>query len=137
MQEQLSFQMGVATPVCVYTALICYSLLAEASLQASLIPNRTIIAGESFRLRCTVSTEGYTMKLVWNGKTVGQTTNTYLEKFVASAEETGDGPFACITQRGDCSASSSVFVSIEGTVIQIGTFRCICSMIYSCSSSTH
>lgn len=80
--------MGVATPVCVYTALICYSLLAEASLQASLIPNRTIIAGESFRLRCTVSTEGYTMKLVWNGKTVGQTTNRYLEKFVASAEET-------------------------------------------------
>lgn len=93
-----------------------YFYLTEVSVKTSLVPNRTIVAGENFKLRCAVGVFGYTMKWMRNGATIGVTTSMAFDFLVARADETDEGDFTCIVQSGGCTARSTIVVNIEGTM---------------------
>lgn len=79
-----------------------------------LFPNRTIVIGESFKLRCSVDIDGYMMVWKWKRGDQWLKENGALDLSFEFANETHEGRYTCIVRSGSCEAQSNITVIVEG-----------------------
>lgn len=96
---------------------LTFARVAEVAVETRLIPNRTILAGQTFRLLCNMDVMGYSITWSLRGMVIRKSTTSDRELTftVSDANHENEGRYQCIASSGYCAVNTSIFVNIEGT----------------------
>lgn len=111
--------------------------LSDVKVATYVIPRRTIVSGENFRLRCAVEVMGFSITWVRERVVIGKSTTRgrHLTVTIPDANQYDEGEYKCIAQRGNCTVTSSLFLNVEGNVFRLGMIHRDCGTFVFCSST--